>query len=300
LAVLFAGQGAQKAGMGKSLYDRAPAAREIFRRAEAVRPGITRLCMEGGQEELDQTLNTQPCVFTVDMAAYAAFADAGHCADAGAGFSLGEYAALCAAGVLGFEDALRLVIARARWMQRAAEARRGGMAAVLGKTARQAEEIVGAARTDGLLVPVNYNCPGQVVVAGDEEQIANLLSYARENKIKCMRLPVNGAFHTERMQAAADKILEYISGLEFNRPAFPLYANKTARPYEMADMKRVLAEQTTSPVLFEQTIRALIGRGFDRFVEVGPGSTLTGFVKRIGEGVETFHADGFAPPGALE
>lgn len=293
IAVLFAGQGAQKTGMGKSLYENVDASRAVFDAAEQVMPGITQLCFEGNPAELNKTENTQPCVFTVDMAAYAAFAEAGLVAEVGAGFSLGEYAALAAAGVLEFEAVLKLVIQRAGWMQQAAAKNEGGMAAVLGKSAAEVEAIVQQVSTGGLLLPVNYNCPGQTVVAGDEPQLANLVTYTKENKIKCMRLPVSGAFHTQQMQDATESIYSAVQHMEFAKPSFSLYANKTAQPYEAADMKRVLAEQTSSPVLFEQTVRNMLENGFDTFVEVGPGNTLTGFVKRISKDVATYNINDY-------
>jgi len=279
--VLFAGQGAQKPGMGKSLYDNVDASRKVFEAAEKVVPGIKELCFDAGQEELNKTVNTQPCVFVVDMAAYAAFENAGLKAGAGAGFSLGEYAALAASGVLPFENTLKLVIKRAEWMEHAAAEHAGGMAAVLGKSAEEVEKITGEVRTGGVLAAVNYNCPGQTVVAGDEEQLGKLLEFAKQNKIRCMRLPVGGAFHTERMSDAVENIYGAVAGMDFKEPSFVLYSNKTAEPYEKDGFKRTLADQTMFPVRFEQIIRNMTGQGFDTFVELGQGNTLTGFIKRI-------------------
>jgi len=292
LAVLFAGQGAQKVGMGKSLYDNVPASRKVFEQAEAIRPGLMQLCFEGNQEELNQTINTQPCVFAVDVAAYAAFAEIAQ-PDMGAGFSLGEYAALACAGVLSFQAAMELVIKRAAWMQEAAERQKGGMAAVLGKNAEEVDAIAREVGEDGLLIPVNYNCPGQVVVAGGEEELSALMAYCKEKKIKCMRLPVNGAFHSGHMDGAAQQIGAFIGPLEFAQPTYPIYANKTAQPYEMSTMKQVLADQTKSPVLFEQSARAMIAAGCDTFVEVGPGTALSGFMKRIDRELHLWNINDF-------
>ncbi len=299
IAALFAGQGAQKTGMGKSLYEASAATRDIYDRAEAVMPGISALCFEGAQEELNKTENTQPCVFVTDMACWAAFCEQGISVDAAAGFSLGEYAALCAAGVLGFEDTLKLVVERAGWMSAAAAEHPGGMAAVLGKTAAEVEQLADSVRTDGVLVPVNYNCPGQTVVAGDADQLDKLIAYAKENKIKCMKLPVSGAFHTERMAAVSDKIYSAIEVMDFAQPAFALYANKTALPYEAADMKRVLADQSKNAVRFEQTIKNMLEAGFDTFIEFGPGNTLTGFVKRTSKEVVTLNINSAESLAAL-
>lgn len=293
LAVLFAGQGAQKTGMGKSLYDHVDASRAIFERAEAVRPGILDLCFSGEQEELNKTINTQPAVFTVDVAAWAALAAAGVKPTAGTGFSLGEYAALAAAGVLPFEDALKLVLKRAEWMQEASEAHDGAMAAVLGKTAEEAEALAQQFRGDGVLLPVNYNCPGQTVVAGDLARIEAMMAYCKENRIKCMKLPVNGAFHSAHMAEAARSIYEEIRDADFKAPQFTLYANRTGKPYGMADMKTVMAEQTENPVLFEQIIRSMLSEGYDAFVEVGPGKTLEGFVGRISREAAVYNINDF-------
>ncbi|MEA5002923.1 MAG: ACP S-malonyltransferase [Christensenella sp.] len=293
LAVLFAGQGAQKTGMGKSLYDNVAAAREIFLRAEKVRPGITELCFSGEQEELNQTINTQPAVFVVDAAAYAALLSAGITPGAGAGFSLGEYAALYAAQVLSFEDALALVIKRAQWMQQAGDTHAGAMCAVLGQEMGAVQALAAQFAGDGVLLPVNYNCPGQIVVAGDSERIDAMIAYGKENKIKCRKLPVSGAFHTSHMEEAARKILDTIGDMQFMEPAFTLYANRTGKPYEKGDMKQVMAEQTSHPVLFEQIVRAMSADGYDTFVEVGPGKTLSGFATRISEQAQTFNINDF-------
>ncbi|WP_302760084.1 ACP S-malonyltransferase [Christensenella hongkongensis] len=293
LAVLFAGQGAQKTGMGKSLFDNVPAARAVFERAEKVHPGILDMCFSAEQSELNQTINTQPTVFTVDVAAYEALKSAGIRPGAAAGFSLGEYAAITAAGVLPFEETLRLVEKRAVWMQQAAQEHEGAMAAVLGKTAQEVRQLAQQFADGGVLIPVNYNCPGQTVVAGDLSRIEAMMAYCKENKIKCMRLPVNGAFHSAHMEQAAKNILAEIEDAQFMEPEFILYANRTGIPYEKQTMKQVMAEQTSSPVLFEQIIRSMIGEGYDTFVEVGPGKTLTGFAGRIDKGVNTYYINDF-------
>lgn len=280
-AILFAGQGAQKTGMGKDLYDNNAAAKDIFLRAESIMPGISEMCFAGDQAELNKTINTQPAVYTVDCAAFAALMAEGIDFDCAAGFSLGEYAALFGTGVVSFEAGLELVIKRAQWMQNAAEKTGGGMMAVLGKTAKEVDDVVDIVREeDGILCAVNYNCPGQTVVAGDEKNIEAFAAYCKENRIKAMKLPVNGAFHSEAMREASDFIFEYITELDMNDPKKVLYSNTLGCPYDHSELKRVLARQTSEPVYFERIIRDMIRNGVDTFVEVGPGNTLAGFVKR--------------------
>lgn len=294
IAVVFAGQGAQKPGMGRSLYEHVPEARAIFDEAETIMPGILKMCFEGPKDVLDETVNTQPCVLTCDVAAWAAFSTLGIRPYAGAGFSLGEYAALCAAGVVNFSTALKIVIRRAQWMHEEAQAVPGGMAAVLGLEAKEVEDIVHLVRQSGVLRPVNYNCPGQTVVAGDTAELDALISYGKEHRLKIRPLAVSGAFHTERMHEAARKTGEYIEALDFAEPEFILYANRTAVPYEAGpDMKETLSSQTENPVLFEQIVRNLLDEGVATFVELGPGTTLSGFIKRMDRSARIMHVDDY-------
>lgn len=293
LAVIFAGQGAQKPGMGKSLYEHVPEARAIFDEADSIMPGITQLCFEGPADALNETINTQPCVLTCDVAAWAAFSTLGIRPWAGAGFSLGEYAALCAAGVVSFSTALRIVIRRAEWMHEAAQVVSGGMAAVLGLEAAEVEDIVKLVRGSGVLRPVNYNCPGQTVVAGDTAELDSLIAYGKEHRVKVRPLAVSGAFHTERMHEAARKTGEYIEDMDFAEPEFVLYSNKTGKPYDAGSMKPVLSAQTENPVLFEQIARDLLSEGVSTFVELGPGTTLSGFIKRMDRSARLMHVDSY-------
>jgi len=279
---LFAGQGAQKTGMGQSLYENVPAAREIFERAEAVLPGISELCFHGEQGILNQTVNTQPAVFTVDMAAYAALSSLGVPISAAAGFSLGEYAALTAVGVVSFEDGLRMVVRRAQLMQQQAEKEPGSMAAILGIPAEKVEQIIEELNAP-VLQAVNYNCPNQTVVAGDAQSMKLFEEYCAQNKIKRMPLPVNGAFHSTLMQGVAEQLRKEFSAIIFHHPTFPIYSNVIALPYpeDGEQMKPLLASQTARPVRWEATIRNMAKEGLDVFVELGPGSTLCGFLKRM-------------------
>lgn len=299
VGVLFAGQGAQKPGMGRSLYDEVPASREIFDEAEQILPGITELCFEGPQEKLNETIHTQPCVYTVDCACWAAFATLGVRPAVGAGFSLGEYAALYAASVFSFGTGLRIVRKRAEFMQAAAELHPGSMAAVLGLEAREVEEMVALVRGQGVLAPVNYNCPGQTVVAGDVAEMDNLIAYAKEHRIKVAPLATSGAFHSEHMQQAALQTGAVIREETFAEPEFTLYANHTGLPYETPAMKDTLEKQTSNPVLFEQILRGMIADGCDLFVELGPGRTLAGFLRRLDRRAAAYNLNDYASLGQV-
>lgn len=299
VGVLFAGQGAQKPGMGKSLYENVPASREIFERAEKIVPGITELCFEGPQEKLNETVHTQPCVYTVDCACWAAFATLGVRPAVGAGFSLGEYAALYAASVFTFETGLRIVRRRAEFMQEAADLHPGSMAAVLGLEAREVEEMVGLIRGQGVLQPVNYNCPGQTVVAGDVAEMDNLIAYAKDHRIKVAPLATSGAFHSERMQQAAEQTGAVIREETFEEPEFVLYANKTGLPYDASSLQETLGDQTSSPVLFEQILRGMLRDGCDLFIELGPGKTLAGFLRRIDRKAAAYNLNDYASLGQV-
>jgi [acyl-carrier-protein] S-malonyltransferase len=281
-AVLFPGQGTQKTGMGASLYEHSSAARQVFDGAEAVFPGIRALCFTGEQERLNETLHAQSAVVTVELAAFAALREKGLVPSAGAGFSLGEYAALCANGRLTLTDCLQLVKRRSHWMQEQCVKHPGGMAAVLGKSQEELSAVLEEIDTKGgLLQPVNFNCPGQIVVAGDSVSLQKLLDYCKQHKIRCVKLAVSGAFHSSYMRPAADKIAAYISELILYPFQFPLYANVSAGIYTQENFMDWLPRQTYSPVLFDKTIRNMIKDGYTTFVEVGPGTTLGALVRRI-------------------
>lgn len=281
-AFLFAGQGSQFPGMMKEFYDQIPACREIFEKAnEVLGRDITGLCFEGPQEALNLTENTQPCVYTADMAAFAAIKASGIETDGFAGFSLGEYAALTAAGFISFEDGLRVVQARAKAMQSAVPVGCGAMV-VTGTKDRGLLEDTIAEIVSGYLVPANYNSPDQVVLSGETAAVDEFIALAAERKIKAMKLPVSAPFHCEMMKPAADAIRDALDASALNDISIPVYMNVDGRPQALKTKIRLnVVAQVYSPLLWQQTVENMTSAGFDRFVELGPGKALSGFNKKI-------------------
>ena len=277
IAFLFAGQGAQYPGMGKSLTEISPKAASLFELADSIRPGTSRQCFEGDPAELTQTANTQPCVFTVDLAAAYALEEAGVHADVAAGFSLGEMAALTFAGSFSEKDGFSLVCRRGELMQEAAQEHPSAMAAVL-KLKDETVEQLCAGFPD--VYPVNYNCPGQLVVAGGTEHLEQFCELATEAGGRAKKLAVGGGFHSPFMEQAASAYLQELLRIGVNPPRISVYGNRTAAPYE-ENREIMLAEQMKNPVLWTKTVERMAADGVDTFVEVGPGKTLSGLVKRI-------------------
>ena len=278
IAYLFAGQGAQHAGMGQAFYDASPAAREILNAAEAMRPGTLDQCFNGDKTTLSTTVNTQPCLFAVDLACAAAAREAGIPMHAAAGFSLGEVAAAAFTEMLSFKEAFRLVLRRAETMQACADMHPGAMVAVL----KLDNDTIGSicAEFDEAW-PVNYNSPGQTVVACAADVLAPLSDHIKAAGGRAMRLNVSGGFHTPWMQPATDALTEMLIGIPLAAPSVPLYANRTALPYAAETAAETLAKQASSPVRWTDTIQNMIADGIDTFIEFGPGNTLTGLVRRI-------------------
>ncbi|HWR24139.1 MAG TPA: ACP S-malonyltransferase [Feifaniaceae bacterium] len=285
IAFLFAGQGAQYPGMGEELFKSSEAARAVFAAADGFRPGTSAQCFAGTKEELGRTANTQPCVFSVDLAAACALREAEIVPEAVCGFSLGEVAALTFAGAFSHADGFRLVCGRAQAMQRAAEQTGGGMAAVLKLTNEQVETL--CVSHPGVY-PVNYNCPGQLVAAGEQNALASFCAAAQAAGGRSMPLAVNGAFHSPYMAEAAEEFFQLLSDFSFQTPSCPVYANATASPYA-PPYRNLLARQIASPVFFERSVRAMAETGIDTFVEVGPGKTLAGLVKKILPGAKVYN-----------
>ena len=290
-AYLFSGQGAQTTGMMQDLYQASPAARNVFETANrCLGRSISSLCFEGAQEELNLTHNTQPCVLAADLAAYASITEKGFKADVVAGFSLGEYGALVAARAMGMEDAFKVIQIRADAMQEAVPVGKGGMAAVMKLSKDEVEALCKEA--GGYVIPVNFNCPGQIVVSGEMEAVDRLVELASVRKLRVMKLPVSAPFHCAMMEPASRKLEIAFRNISFQAPAIPCYSNVDASPYKGSGcIAQQLCIQAKSPVLWEQTIRQLHEDGVDTFIELGPGSTLSKFVKKTLEDVRVFNVN---------
>ena len=277
LAFVFAGQGAQFPGMGKSLYEGSAAARAVFDMAERVRPHTLQQCFEGPHDLLNLTVNTQPCMFLVDLAAGLAAREAGIEPDLLAGFSLGEMAALTFAEAFADpETAFRLVCARAKAMQQAAEQHPGAMAAVL---RLPSETVEAACREFKAMYPVNYNAPGQLVVSGSRDEMDSFSARITELGGRVKRLSVSGSFHSPFMATAAQTVKDLLTEIDMKQPRIPVYANVTAKPYA-GDLRALLYEQTQSPVRWQETILHMAEDGAYTFIEMGPGKTLSGLIKK--------------------
>jgi len=281
VSFLFSGQGAQVPGMGRSFYDNSPAARAVFHLAdEVLNRRISELCFYGTQDELNLTHNTQPCMLAVDLAAYAALMEKGVRPSAMAGFSLGEYAALVAGGVIAPEDAFRAIQIRADAMQGAVPVGRGAMAAVMKLDPKEVEAL--CEEVDGYVIPANFNSPGQTVVSGEVEAVDQLVVTAKERKIRVIKLPVSAPFHCALMEPARIALETVFKSISFHDAAIPIYMNVDGRAHREADdIRDCVIRQTISPVQWTDTIRCIYAEHGREFVELGIGKTLCSFVKKI-------------------
>ena len=287
-AFVFPGQGAQFVGMGKDLYENNPVAKEMFDKAnEILGFNITDLMFNGTDEDLRQTKVTQPAIFLHSVILAKTMGDDFN-PDMVAGHSLGEFSALVAAGALSFEDGLRLVSARAQAMQKACEKTPSTMAAVLALPDARVEELC-ASVTEGVVVPANYNCPGQIVISGSIEGVDAACAKMLEAGAKrALKLKVGGAFHSPLMEPARAELADAIAHTDFHAPKCPVYQNVNAEPQtDPETIKKNLIAQLTAPVRWTQTIQNMIAAGADTFVEVGPGAALQGLVKKISSEVAT-------------
>ena len=279
-ALLFAGQGAQTVGMGKDLAEKFPAAKAWFDRANtALGYDLAAVCFHGPEADLTKTENAQPGIFLASWVGFELLKQQapGLKFDATAGLSLGEFTALTAAGAMSFEDGLRVVRQRGKFMQEACDMTRGGMAAVIGLDEAATREVCAAAG----VVLANLNCPGQLVISGEADKISKACELAKARGArKAILLSVAGAYHSPLMASAQPKLRAELAKVQIAAPAVPVISNVTARAHG-ADISARLVEQVCSSVRWEESMRALLAQGFTRFIELGPGTALSGFMKRI-------------------
>jgi [acyl-carrier-protein] S-malonyltransferase len=284
-AYVFPGQGAQFTGMGKELYETLPLAKDLFEKANDILGfRITDLMFEGSDEELKQTKVTQPAIFLHSVILAKSLGDAFK-PDMTAGHSLGEFSALVAAGALSFEEGLKLVYARALAMQKACEANPSTMAAILGLADEKVEEV--CASIEDVVVPANYNCPGQIVISGSNSGIEKACELMKAAGAKrALQLKVGGAFHSPLMEPARLELMEAIEVTHFSAPICPVYQNvSTVGETDPVVIKKNLIVQLTSPVKWTQSVKQMIADGAMEFVELGPGNVLQGLITKIDNSV---------------
>lgn len=297
LAFVFSGQGAQKIGMGKELYDNFEVFKKTFSEAsDALGFDISKMIFNGDEETLMLTENTQPSVVTMSVAAYRILEEKGIKPDVVAGLSLGEYSAHVASGTIDFSDAVRLVKKRGKFMQEEVPVGVGAMAAILGMTADEVIECCKIASEFGICEPANFNCPGQIVVSGEVKAVEKCAEIAKEKGAKrAMLLPVSAPFHCSMLKGAGEKLEKEMENVEFKGMNIPLVTNVTADFVESADsVKELLKTQVSSSVKWEESVRNMISSGVDTFVEIGPGKTLSGFIKKIDKEIQVYNVEDMA------
>ena len=292
LAFVYAGQGSQKVGMGRDFYEQYPAFRCVLD-SVPVDFDVKRLCFEGPEEQLSQTRYTQPCMVAFAIGVTDLLFEAGIRPQAAAGLSLGEYSALYAAGVFDRDTALQTVALRGRAMEEAARGLVCGMTAVLGLEREKLQQACDGASSLGVVQICNYNCPGQLVIGGEKAAVDRAGELAKELGAKrCMPLKVSGPFHTGLMKPAGDALAEHFRTISFGEMAFPVYFNCKGAPMGEGDtIPALLERQVQSSVYWEDTIRAMEARGIDTIVEIGPGKTLSSFVKKTAPSIKTYNID---------
>jgi [acyl-carrier-protein] S-malonyltransferase len=289
-AFLFPGQGSQAVGMGKEFYDNFPSARQVFEEAnDSLHFSITTLCFQGPDKTLKLTENTQPAILTMSIAALRVLeTENGITPSLTAGHSLGEYSALVASGSLAFSDAVKIVRLRGKFMQEAVPVGEGAMAAVLGMDREDIESLCEEVAQEEILAPANFNCPGQIVVAGHAKAVQRAVDKVNERGRRAVMLPVSAPFHSPLMKPAAERLDKELAEVPVGELRIPVVTNVEAEINALKErVKDLLVRQVFHPVRWEESMRKMVGEGVERVVEIGPGKVLTGLMKRIAGEVET-------------
>ena len=299
-AFLFAGQGAQKLGMARDLYDQYPIVKETYDQASRVLGYDLRDLIDQDEEKLNQTRYTQPAILTTSVAIYRLLVEKGLQPDMVAGLSLGEYSALVAAGSLDFEDAVALIAKRGQFMETAAPAGTGKMVAVMNTDVALIEEACEKASDKGYVKPANYNTPAQIVIGGDVVAVDAAVDYLKEAGAKrLIPLNVSGPFHTALLQPASEKLALELETVDFQEFQIPLVGNTEAKVMEKEQIKSLLARQVMEPVRFYESIDTMKELGLTKVIEIGPGKVLSGFLKKIDKNIEVLAVEDEASLQAL-
>lgn len=292
IGFVYAGQGSQVVGMGKSFYDNYQVAKDVFDQID-LDIDVKKLCFEGPIEELSKTSNTQPCMVTVAIIATRLLKENGIVPDYVAGLSLGEYSALNAAGVLTDNDAIDLVRFRGQAMERAAAGIESKMFAIIGLDRELLNEAVNEAKDLGFVAIANYNCPGQLVIAGEVDAVTKASELALEKGARrAIPLNTSGPFHTELLAPASKELKEKFTTVTFNEMQIPVVFNSSAKELEPGtSIAKMLEKQVMSSVYFEDSIRYMISKGVDTIIEIGPGKVLSGFIRKIDKSIKTYQVE---------
>jgi [acyl-carrier-protein] S-malonyltransferase len=290
IAFIFPGQGSQYVGMGKELFENFAVSKQVFEEADdALHLSLSTLCFWGPEETLKLTENTQPAVLTTSIAAFKALqSEKGIIPQFTAGHSLGEYTALVVSGALTFSEAVKIVRLRGKFMQEAVPVGEGAMAAILGMERDQIEKICGEASSGEVLTPANFNCPGQIVIAGHTKAVERAIERVKQEGKKAILLPVSAPFHSPLMKPAGERLEKVLEGISVNDLKIPVVTNVEAEVNASKDrIKGLLVAQVSSPVRWEESMGKIIEKGIEQVLEIGPGKVLSGLMKRIDHRIET-------------